>query len=107
MVSLEKIFGAGIPDSVAGSFRGKPDEQGYVDWLEVSSCPLAQVDPLSPAYNPGWLVDVYEQSQGIAAKLPAHWLIEDPSPVLIDSVCLIRSEVERAGLYKSENNEDW
>ena len=78
-----------------------------MDWLEISRCPLAQVDPLSPGYAPGWLVEVYEQSQAIAAKLPAHWMIQDPSPMLIDSVSLLRSEVERAGLYKSENNEDW
>ena len=107
VVPVEKILGVGIPDQVGKYFRSAPDERGFVDCLEVSRCPLVQVDTLSPRYDPGWLVEVFESVQAIGAKLPAGWHIQDPSPVLIDAVCMMRGEADLAGLWKSENNEEW
>ena len=106
-ISLEQVFGAGIPDSVTGAFRGTPDEYGFIDWTEVTSCPLVEVDAMSPAYRQSWLVDVYESAVAINSKFPAHWHLQDPTPIHLDSVALLRSETESAGMWRTQKKEDW
>ena len=106
-LSVERIFGEGIPEPAASQFRGEPNEFGHFEWMDVTSCPLSQVDSLSPRLSASWLVDVYDAAAGIAAKLPAHWQIPDPTPLMIQAVITLKSEGDSAQYFRTENNEDW
>lgn len=104
---VDRIFGEGIPEKAALSFRGQPDIYGRFDWLDVSRCPLSTVDQLSPSFSSGWLVDVYESVAAISAELPEGWHIQNPSPLLIHAVIALKHEADSAAQFRAENNEDW
>lgn len=107
VVPVDKIIGQGLPFKAVSAFRGQFDEYGHADWMDVQSCPLKSVDPLSPKHEPGWLIDVYESAASIAADLPAHWHIKDPTPLLKQAIITLKSEGDSAQIFRSENNEDW
>ena len=107
VVSVDEIFGASMPDEVFESFIGKRDASGRADVFEVDRCPLQMVDSASPKFDAEWLDDIGDYSRMLAAELPASWLPSNPSTCLTEGLTLLRSEVDRAGMFRSKNDESW
>ena len=101
------MFGTGVPDKSINAFRSRPDQEGYVDWMEITTCPLVEIDGLSPRFNSGWLVDIYDGAQALGSKFPDHWMIQDPTPVHMDLLALFRAESESSSMWRAEKKEDW
>lgn len=106
VVSVEEILGAAPSDAFTGFYAG-PDEAGFIDWFEVDRCPLVQVDPIGPHYEPGWLGDVAGLLWEIQAGVPAGWLDMTPTAVTRDGLVMIKSAVDAASAHRSRTGEEW
>ncbi len=104
---MEDILGSGVPSDVAGRFHSEPDEIGIIDWLEVDRCPLYYIDNKSPAYDSGWLIEVFEAVGVLNMGAPHSWIPGEPSAAFRDAVVMVKSEQEHASAYRSKNSEEW
>ena len=105
-MSVEEIFGS-APSNAFNGFYAGPDEMGHIDWLEVDRCPLRQVDPIGPQFDPGWLGDVAGFLWELQAGIPPGWLDIVPTAVTRDGLVSIKSAVDAASAHRAKTNEEW
>jgi hypothetical protein len=107
-VPVNRILGDMMPADLLTAFRGQPDGLGRFEWVEVSRCPIATIDPNCPKPMPlDWLQDLSAYAREIANKLPPHWLPRDPTNVMRDGLVILRGESESAATHRSTKRESW
>ena len=107
VVPVDVILGDEMPSDVLAQFEGDRDASGRPDVLEVDRCPLAMVDPKSPAFGEGWLGAVSDVARGIAGDFPASWLPSDPTPALTDGVLVLRAASDAASRKRADEKGTW
>lgn len=107
VVTVDRILGGSAPQEVIDVFVDDIDPNRGPLYMTVDRCPLSMVDPDSPAYDPGVLVDIVSQSRCITAGVPDSWQLPNPSDVVIEGVVLLRSEAESAAHFRTSKNESW
>jgi len=107
VIGIDEIFGACTPPDVVTMFQSRPDPSGRVYFYEVDRCPLAQVDPDSPASEPSWIDEVGDALRLVNIRAPDSWLPADPTPCLADGVVVLNSQIESASAWRTRKDEDW
>ena len=106
-VPVDRIFGESMPDEVFEAYTDSNSDEHGPTFFEVTACPLAMVDPDSPMFDQGVLVDIFTVSRGVAAGVPASWHPANPSDCLAEGVVLLKSEIDAAANFKATKSERW